>query len=89
MGTAIKNTNTLDQKVLAEYIHSHKFSTVVGDVEFAQNGEWKKGRSLFVQYRGVEGNDYEQFRKPGKAIVIEPAYLKSGELKYPYEEARK
>jgi len=42
-----------------------------------------------VQYRGVEGNDYEQFRKPGKAIVIEPAYLKSGELKYPYEEARK
>ena len=89
MGNAIKSTNSLDHKTLAEYIHSHKFSTVVGDVEFAANGEWKKGRSLYLQYRGVAGNDYEQFRKPGKAIVIEPAFLKSGELNYPFEDARK
>ena len=88
MAEAIDKTKGLDQKVLAEYIHTHTFSTVVGDVTFATNGEWKKGRSLWLQYRGVTGNDSDQFRKPGKAVVIQPAYLKSGELRYPYNEVR-
>ncbi len=85
---AVDKTQGLDQKALADYIHSHTFSTVVGDVTFASNGEWKKGRSLWVQYRGVTGNDIDQFRKPGKAVVIQPAYLKSGELRYPYSDVR-
>lgn len=85
---AVDKTKGLDQKALADYIHSHTFSTVVGDVTFASNGEWKKGRSLWLQYRGVTGNDIDQFRKPGKAVVIQPAYLKSGELRYPYSDVR-
>ena len=89
LGDAIENTKSLDQKVLSDYMHSHTFSTVVGDVTYAPNGEWKKGRSLFVQYRGIVGNDLDQFRKAGRAVVIEPEYLASGKLLYPYNDNRK
>jgi branched-chain amino acid transport system substrate-binding protein len=42
-----------------------------------------------VQYQGVAGNDVDQFRKPGKAVILYPPELKSGEFRYPYTEAQK
>ena len=59
------------------------------DITFADNGEWKVGRPLYVQYKGVTGNDIDQFRKPGKAPIIFPKDLQSGELITPYQEASK
>ena len=88
LGQAVEKTKSLDQKKIMEYIHATKFSTVVGDVQFANNGEWTVGRPLYVQYRGVVGNDIDQFRKAGKTPVIFPRDWKSGDLRYPYEEAR-
>ncbi len=89
LGQSIEKTGGLDQGKLAEYMHTTKFSTVVGDIKFGANGEWQVGRPLYVQYRGVVGNDIEQFRKAGKAPIMFPRDMKSGELKFPYEEARK
>ncbi len=89
LGTAIEKVGSLDQGKLADYMHKNTFKTVVGDITFADNGEWKVGRPLYVQYKGVAGNDIDQFRKPGKAPIMFPKDLKSGELRTPYEEARK
>src|SRR5919198_3426625 len=85
VGEAVQKVGSLDQAKIAEYIHSHEFSTVVGDVRFAKNGEWAEGRPLYVQYRGIKGNDLEQWKKPGKAVVLYPPQWKSGELLYPYD----
>ena len=89
VGEAVQKVGSLDQAKIADYIHAHEFSTVVGDVRFAKNGEWAEGRPLYVQYRGIKGNDLEQWKKPGKAVVLYPPQWKSGDLLYPYDEHRK
>ena len=80
---------SLDQTKIAEYIHKTTFHTVVGDVKFAENGEWEKSRVLFVQYQGVKGNDIGQFRQAGRQVIIYPPEFKSGDFRYPYNDARK
>jgi branched-chain amino acid transport system substrate-binding protein len=89
LADAITNVGNLDQTKIAEYIHKTTFHTVVGDVKFAENGEWEKSRLIFVQYQGVAGSDIDQFRHPGKAVILYPPELKSGEFRYPYTEAQK
>jgi branched-chain amino acid transport system substrate-binding protein len=89
LADAIISVGNLDQAKIADYIHKTTFHTVVGDVKFAENGEWEKSRLIFVQYQGVVGNDVDQFRGPGKAVILYPPELKSGEFRYPYTEAQK
>ncbi len=89
LGEAIIKVGSLDQAKIAAYIHANTFHTIVGDVKFAENGEWEKARILFVQYQGVQGNDVDQFRHPGKAVILFPPEFKSGELRYPYTDAQK
>ena len=89
LGQAIEKVGSIDNKKLIDYIHATKFNTVVGDVKFAANGEWEVGRPLYVQYKGIKGNDIDQFRKPGPAVIISPAELKSGDLITPYQDAKK
>jgi branched-chain amino acid transport system substrate-binding protein len=81
---AINTTKTLDNGKLAEYVHKNAFDTIVGKIAFAANGEWDKSRMLFVQFQGVQGNDVEQFKQPGKQVILTPAQYKSGTFKYPY-----
>lgn len=77
---AVKQVGSLDDKALAAYIHKNSFKTVVGDVRFGANGEWDKPRILTVQFRGIVGHDVEQFKKPGREIILWPAEFKSGNL---------
>jgi branched-chain amino acid transport system substrate-binding protein len=88
LGQAIEGTKSVDQKKLAEYMHANTFKTVVGDVKFAPNGEWAQSRVLQVQFQGIKGNDLEQFKKAGTQVVVWPAAVKSGQLKYPLQDAR-
>jgi branched-chain amino acid transport system substrate-binding protein len=89
LGQAVEKVGSLDQKKLIDYVRSTSFKTVVGDVKFAANGEWEVGRPMYVQYRGVKGNELDQFRKPGPSVIISPKSLQSGELITPYQEAMK
>jgi branched-chain amino acid transport system substrate-binding protein len=62
-------------------------------VKFGKNGEWAKGRTLMVQYQKVqqmanEREAIEQFRGPGKKVVLYPDELKSGTIIYPYAAAK-
>ena len=86
---AVSATKSLDQKVLAEYLHSHPIDTVVGSIEFGPTGEWRKPRVLQTQFQGIVANNMEQFSKPGKQVIIYPPNLKSGELRHPFSEASK
>ncbi len=89
LGQAVEETKGLDQARIAEYIHKTPFKTVVGDISFAANGEWAEPRIIFVQYRGITGNDLEQFKKPGTAVVVAPAQYKSGDIVAPYTDIKR
>jgi branched-chain amino acid transport system substrate-binding protein len=86
---AITATASLEQAKLAEYMHKSTFDTCVGKFGFAKNGEWAAPRVLTTQYRGVAGNDVEQFKKAGHVVVLYPDEYKTGSVRAPYNENKK
>ncbi len=88
LGQAVKATNSLDHGKLAEHMRKTTFKTVVGEVKFAPNGEWARTRTLMVQYQDIKDNKLETFAKAGTRVVLYPKDWISGELRYPYTEAR-
>jgi branched-chain amino acid transport system substrate-binding protein len=88
LGQAVEATKGLDQQKIADHIRKTEFTTIVGKVKFGKNGEWAQGRTLMVQYQKIQGNSVEQFRGPGKKVVLYPDEFKSGNLIYPYAAAK-
>jgi branched-chain amino acid transport system substrate-binding protein len=88
VGAAIEGTHGTDQAKLADYLRSHTFHTLVGDIKFGPSGEWVQPRVLAVQFHGIKGHDLEQFRGMGTQTVLFPPALKTGDLMYPYTDAR-
>jgi branched-chain amino acid transport system substrate-binding protein len=88
LARAVEETKSTDQDKLAAYIRSNTFKTVVGDVAFGKDGEWAKSRQLFTQFQNVAPNDLEQFRAGSKQVILWPAEYKTGNMIYPYGEAR-
>jgi len=86
---AVNATKSLDQKGIAKYLHANVVNTIVGPVDFAEDGEWKQTKTLMAQFRGVVDKNVEQFRQSGKQVILSPANLKSGDLISPFEAARK
>jgi branched-chain amino acid transport system substrate-binding protein len=89
MGQAVEATKSLDQKILAGHLHKTTFKTIIGDVTFGANGEWLEPRVIYTQAQGIVGNDLEQWKKPGKEIILAPDRYKSGKLQYPYSEIKR
>jgi branched-chain amino acid transport system substrate-binding protein len=89
LAKAVEETKSTDHDKLAAYIRSNAFKTVVGDVAFGKDGEWAKSRQLFTQFQNVAPNDLEQFRAGSKQVILWPAEYKTGNMIYPYGEARK
>ncbi len=87
--TAINATKSLDQKGIAKYLRENEIKTIVGPITFSADGERKETATLQAQFRGVVDKDIEQFRTSGKQVILFPDKLKSGELIYPFEVARK
>jgi branched-chain amino acid transport system substrate-binding protein len=81
---AVNATQSLDDGKLAEYMHSHTFQTVVGDIKYSPDGEWAENRLVWTQFQGIKGNDLDQFRKPETEIVLIPKEYRSGTLHTPY-----
>jgi branched-chain amino acid transport system substrate-binding protein len=88
LAEAITATGGLDEDKLAQYIHSHTFKTIVGDITFGPDGEWTEPRNLFVQYHGIKSNDIEQFRDDSHITILYPPQFKTGELITPFAKAR-
>lgn len=85
---AVEGANSLDQQKLADYLRSHTFHTLAGDITFGPNGEWKESRALAVQFQNVKGNDLEQFKDPKVEVILWPPALQNGSVIYPYSNAR-
>jgi branched-chain amino acid transport system substrate-binding protein len=88
VGQAIEGAKTVDDDKLADYLRTHEFKTIMGDVKFGKNGEWTKSGMLQVQYHGVtDAANLETWRGMSYQTVVSPDDQKTGDLIYPYEKA--
>jgi branched-chain amino acid transport system substrate-binding protein len=88
LGEAVQGTESLDQEKIADYIRTHTFKTVVGDVEFGEKGEWKKARLMTVQFQDIASASIADFRDGKGEIVLWPDQYKAGEPILPYSSVK-
>ena len=89
LGEAVEGAKSINDDKLADYLHSHEFKTIMGDVKFGKNGEWTKSAMLQVQYHGItEAANLETWRGMGYQTVLTPADQKTGDVIYPYAKAK-
>jgi branched-chain amino acid transport system substrate-binding protein len=88
LAQAVEGTKSLNDQKLGEYIRTHTFKTVGGDIKFGRNGEWAQARVLQVQFHDVKGNDLAQFKDMSVQTVVDPPEYASGKLIYPYAAAK-
>jgi branched-chain amino acid transport system substrate-binding protein len=86
---AVKAVGSLDQKAIGKYLHENEVKTIVGPISFSADGERKVTATLQAQFQGIVDKNMDQFKKPGKQVILFPPNLKSGELVTPFESARK
>jgi branched-chain amino acid transport system substrate-binding protein len=89
LAKAVADTKSLDHAKLADYIHATSFPTVLGDLAFGTNGEWKKPRTFVSQFQNITGNDLSQFRDTTHQVVVWPPEYETGKIIYPYQDAKK
>jgi branched-chain amino acid transport system substrate-binding protein len=87
LGDAIAATKSLNDEVLAKYMHAATFSTVVGAIKFGEDGEWAEERMLAAQFQNIKKNSVNEFRDLKTEVVVYPPQLKSGDVIYPYVNA--
>src|SRR5690349_14145017 len=85
---AVNGTKSIDQKKLAQYLHSYTMQTIVGPISYNKDGEWAKSRMLMIQFRGIKDKNLEQWREPGKQVVLYPSQYKTGDVVMPFDKAR-
>ena len=86
---AVTATKSLDQKTLAAYIRTNEMKTIIGPINFGPHGEWKTSRLIMVQYQGIKDKNMDQFKQPGRQVILYPENLKTGEFRFPYEKSRR
>jgi branched-chain amino acid transport system substrate-binding protein len=85
---AVNATKSIEDKTLAAWLHKNEVHTIVGSIRWGKDGEWAQPRVVQAQFRGIADKDIEQFRQPGKQVVIYPEAYKTGEVVTPFEKAR-
>jgi branched-chain amino acid transport system substrate-binding protein len=88
LAQAVTATKSLDHKVLAKYLREHEVRTIVGPIRYGPTGEWATPRIIYVQFRGIGSKNLEQFRGPGKQVIVAPDAFKTGEV-VAFSQARK
>ncbi len=77
---AVAATKSLDHKKLAQYLHKNEMKTIVGPISFGPDGERAKPSVPMIQFRSIADKNVEQFRQPGKQVIIYPPQFKSGDV---------
>lgn len=82
---SIESTKSLDQATVGDYIRAHGYDTIHGKGTFVPTtGEFQQGAALVVQLQNITSNKIEEFRKPGKMVIVWPDKQKNGNLIYPF-----
>ena len=89
LGDAITATKSIDDGKLADYIRQTTFKTTVGDVKFGVKGEWVDERLLLMQFRNIKGNTLADIADLNTEVILYPPQFKSGNVIYPYADAKK
>ena len=84
LGDAVEATKSLDQTKLADYIRSHPFKTIVGNISFGTDGEWSRPRVLEVQWQNIKSKNLDQFKDTKTEAILEPAQYRTGTVIAPY-----
>jgi branched-chain amino acid transport system substrate-binding protein len=84
LGDAIEGAKSLDQNAVADYIRTHPFKTIVGDIGFGKDGEWAKPRVLEVQWQNIKSNNLDEFKDARTEVILEPAEYRTGSVIAPY-----
>jgi branched-chain amino acid transport system substrate-binding protein len=85
---AVNATKSLDDKTLAKYLRENTHQTIVGPIAFSADGEWKESATVEAQFHNIKDKNINQFRSPGKQVIVYPDRLKTGDLITPFEAAR-
>ena len=83
LGDAIEGAKNLDQGKLADYIRSHPFKTIVGEITFGKDGEWSKPRVLEVQWQNIKSNNLDEFKDTKTEVILEPDEYRTGTVVAP------
>jgi branched-chain amino acid transport system substrate-binding protein len=85
---AINATKSLDHKKIADYLRKNEMQTIVGPIRYGPDGEWAQARVVQAQFRGIVDKNVDQFKQPGKQVVLFPEKYKTGDVVAPFEKAR-
>jgi branched-chain amino acid transport system substrate-binding protein len=88
LADAIEGTKSLDQDKLADYIRTHTFKTIVGDIAYGKDGEWSKSRVLEVQFQGLKSGSIDELRDVNHEAILEPSEYRTGKVE-PFNAAKK
>jgi branched-chain amino acid transport system substrate-binding protein len=86
LAEAVRGAGTLNDDKLTAYLHAHSFHTILGDVAFGDDGDWREAKIVFEQFHDVKGNDVDQFRGGRAETILQPVPMRSGTLVEPYSE---
>jgi len=89
LADAVEGAKDLDQGKIADWLRSHTFKTIMGDIAFGEDGELAEPRDLIVQYQHISGNGIDQFKDGRNPIILWPPKYKDGDAIYPYDQAQK
>ena len=84
LAQAVEATGSLDDASLTSFARTATFQTVMGDVTFGSDGEWRQPRVLQVQFQNIVGHDAQQFKDGSRQVVVSPSAMASGTLIFPY-----
>jgi branched-chain amino acid transport system substrate-binding protein len=87
VAAAAAGAGTLDQAKMAAWLHANPVETIVGRIRFDERGDWDEARMLLVQFRDLKSRNLDQFRQPGRQVIVQPPRLKSGDY-VPFDKAR-
>jgi branched-chain amino acid transport system substrate-binding protein len=89
IGQAIEGAKSINDDKLADYLRTHEFKTIMGDISFGKNGEWTKSQFMQVQYHNItDAADLETWRGMSYQTVVAPDDFKTGNVIYPYDKAK-
>ena len=89
LGEAVEGAKSVNDDKIADYMRSHEFKTIMGNVRFGKDGEWTKSEMLEVQYHGItDAANLETWRGMSYQTVLTPADEKTGDVIYPYAKAK-